>query len=173
MRKQAGNIDKEAKQGSRKLSVRATWDHEQFRFLSELMSVMDGGLLVVGVSGVDRVAGMQTRVSAVLFSRQGQLFWQEACAPQASCLDHQEVATLSPFWRHLQRMLAWTSTVRPKYRPVVSVTEDRSFARLVEPQLDERNALLISEWRSSFGLSKLERDPDGWRKQRDLEWLKW
>ena len=88
MRKQAGNIDKEAKQGSRKLSVRATWDHEQFRFLSELMSVMDGGLLVVGVSGVDRVAGMQTRVSAVLFSRQGQLFWQEACAPQASCLDH-------------------------------------------------------------------------------------
>ena len=65
MRKQAGNIDKEAKQGSRKLSVRATWDHEQFRFLSELMSVMDGGLLVVGVSGVDRVAGTDGVVCAV------------------------------------------------------------------------------------------------------------
>jgi hypothetical protein len=109
----------------------------------------------------------------VLFSRQGQLFWQEACAPQPSCLDHHEVATLAPFWSHLQRMLAWTRTVRPKYRLVVSVTEDRSFARLVEPQLDERNALLINGCRSSFDLYELEREPDGWREQRDLEWQKW
>ncbi|WP_367903537.1 hypothetical protein WMO33_21330 (plasmid) [Xanthomonas oryzae pv. oryzicola] len=121
------------------------WEHDRFRYLSELISLESAALLAVQVEAWNNVDGGwgATRLSGVLYRNVTGLYWREGWMAESLVLASADDGFDQVFRAHVRELLYWTLRFRgSQKRPSIVVSERRGFEVLTRDLSDEHQRWL-------------------------------
>ncbi|MGX2089661.1 hypothetical protein [Xanthomonas axonopodis] len=121
------------------------WEHDRFRYLSELISLDSAALLAVQVESWNSVDGGwgATRLSGLLYRNVSGLHWREGWMAESLSLTSVDDGFDQFVLPHMRELLDWTSRFRGTHkRPSIVVSERHGFEALTHDLSEERQRWL-------------------------------